>query len=39
MGESINLINNFNVKKVIFNNDNYNDLELELIKILNNNYI
>ncbi len=34
MGESINLINNFNVEKVIFNNDNYNDLELGLIKIL-----
>ena len=34
MGESINLINNFNVEKVIFNNDNYNDLELGLIKTL-----
>lgn len=34
MGESINLVNNFKVKKVIFNNGEYNDLELELIKVL-----
>ena len=34
MGESINLVNNFKVNKVIFNNDEYNDLELELIKVL-----
>ena len=34
MGEAINLVNNFKVKKVIFNSDEYNDLELELIKLL-----
>ena len=34
MGEAINLVNNFKVKKVIFNHDEYNDLELELIKAL-----
>lgn len=34
MGESINLVENFKVKKVIFNNDDYKDLELELIEIL-----
>ena len=34
MGESINLVNNFKVKRVIFNHNAYNDLELELIKIL-----
>lgn len=34
MGESINLVNEFNVNKVIFNIGNYNDLELELIDIL-----
>ena len=34
MGESINLINNFEEEKVIFNNNQYNDLELELIKVL-----
>ncbi len=36
MGEAINLINNFKVKEVIFNCDNYNDLENDLISILNN---
>lgn len=36
MGESINLVKNFKVDKVIFNNDEYNDLELEFIKILEN---
>ena len=36
MGESINLINEFKVDNVIFNIGDYNDLELELIKILNN---
>lgn len=35
MGESINLINDFKVNNVIFNNDDYNDLELELINELN----
>ena len=34
IGESINLISNFNVKKVIFNNDEYNDLELKIIEVL-----
>ena len=35
MGEAINLVNNFNVEKVIFNCGPYNDLENELIKELN----
>ena len=39
MGDSINLINNLKIKKVIFNNNQYNDLELELIKKLNQNNI
>jgi len=34
MGESIYLVNNFKVGKVIFNNGEYNKLELDLIKIL-----
>jgi competence protein ComEC len=34
MGESINLINNFKVDNVIFNHDGYNELELDLIKVL-----
>ena len=34
MGESINLINNFKVDNVIFNEGNYNELELELINLL-----
>lgn len=34
MGESINLVNNYKVDKVIFNSNDYNDLELELIKVL-----
>jgi len=34
MGESINLVNNFKVEKVIFNCGEYNDLEKELIKLL-----
>lgn len=34
MGEAINLINEFQVNKVIFNNDNYNDLENNLINLL-----
>ena len=34
MGEAINLVNNFKVRKVIFNCGPYNDLEIELIKIL-----
>ena len=34
MGEAINLVNNFNVEKVIFNCGEFNDLEQELIKVL-----
>ncbi len=34
MGEAINLVNNFNVEKVIFNCGPYNELEKELIKVL-----
>ena len=34
MGEAINLVNNFKVKKVIFNCSEFNDLEKELIKVL-----
>lgn len=34
MGESINLVNSFKVNNVIFNQDEYNDLELELISLL-----
>ena len=39
MGEAINLINNIKVEKVILNNDEYNDLELSLIKQLDNKHI
>ena len=34
MGEAINLVNNFQVEKVIFNCGEYNDLEKELIMVL-----
>ena len=34
IGESINLINNFKINNVIFNNGEYNDLELKLINHL-----
>jgi competence protein ComEC len=34
MGEAINLVNNFKVEKVIFNCGPYNELEIELIKVL-----
>ena len=34
MGEAINLVNNFEVEKVIFNCGEFNDLEKELIKVL-----
>ena len=34
MGEALYFVNNFKVGKVIFNNGEYNKLELELIKIL-----
>ena len=36
MGEAINLVENFKVEKVIFNCGEFNDLEKELIKVLNN---
>lgn len=35
MGEAVNLVNNFKVEKVIFNCGEFNDLEKELIKVLN----
>ena len=34
MGESINLVNNFKIKEVIFNNNEYNELEQKLIEEL-----
>ncbi|MBQ7789973.1 MAG: DNA internalization-related competence protein ComEC/Rec2 [Bacilli bacterium] len=34
MGEAINLVNNFNVEKVIFNCGEFNDLEQDLIEVL-----
>ena len=34
MGEAINLVNNFKVEKVIFNCGEFNELELDLIKVL-----
>ena len=34
MSEAINIINNFKVKKVIFNCGSYNNLEKEVIKVL-----
>ena len=34
MGETINLVENFRVEKVIFNCGEFNNLEQELIKIL-----
>ena len=37
MGETINLVENFKVEKVIFNCGVFNDLEQELIKELDNN--
>ena len=39
MGESINLVNNFKVEKVIFNCGEYNNLEKELIEVLEQNNI
>ncbi|MDD6878662.1 MAG: ComEC/Rec2 family competence protein, partial [bacterium] len=36
MGEAINLVENFKVEKVIFNCGEFNDLEQELIKVLDN---
>ena len=35
MGEAINLVNNFKVEKVIFNCGEFNELELDLVKVLN----
>ena len=35
MGETINLVENFKVEKVIFNCGEFNELEQELIKVLN----
>lgn len=35
MGESINLIDNFKVNNVIFNKDEYNELEIKLVNKLN----
>ena len=34
MGEAVNLVNNFNIKNVVFNVGPYNSLENDLIKIL-----
>ena len=39
MGESINLVNNFKLDKVVFNCWLYNDLEKELIIVLDKNVI
>ena len=39
MGEAINLVENFNVEKVIFNCGPYNELESELIKVLDKKHI
>ena len=36
MGEAINLVENFKVEKVIFNCGEFNDLEKDLIKVLDN---
>ena len=36
MGEAINLVNNFKVEKVIFNCGEFDDLEQDLIKDLDN---
>ena len=34
MGETVNLVENFKVEKVIFNCGEFNDLERDLIKVL-----
>ena len=39
MGEAINLVNNFKVEKVIFNCGEFNELEMDLIKVLDNKQI
>ena len=36
MGEAINLVNNFKVEKVILNCGEFNELEQDLIKVLDN---
>lgn len=36
MGEAITLVNNFNIKKVILNCGEFNELEQDLIKVLDN---
>ena len=36
MGEAINLVENFKVEKVIFNCGEFNELETDLIKVLEN---
>ena len=35
MGEAVNLVNGFKVEQVVFNCGEFNDLEKELIKVLN----
>ena len=39
MGDAINLVKNFKVRKVIFNCGEFNDLEKELINVLDENKI
>ena len=39
MGEAINQVNNFKVEKVIFNCGEFNELEMDLIKVLDNKQI
>lgn len=36
LGEAINLVNNFSIDKVIFNQGSYNDLERKFIRVLEN---
>ena len=36
MGSSLNLIKKIDIKNVYFNSNSYNDNELELIKLLDN---
>ena len=36
LGEAINIVDNMKIERVIFNNNSYNDLELELIEVLKN---
>ena len=39
MGDTLNVIENIKVKKVIFNCGEYNDLEQDLIKVLDKKHI